>query len=108
MKTLWYYVLLALGAEDRHGQAIAREVSELSGGQVRVWPAGLYGALEELEAHGWIQELTDKRRPAAESQRRRYYRLTASGRAVLAAETDRLATVVRIARGRVGTRRRET
>jgi DNA-binding PadR family transcriptional regulator len=108
MKTLWYYVLLSLGDEDRHGQAIAREIAELSGGQVSVWPAGLYGAFVELESRGWIEELTDKRRPADESQRRRYYRLTAAGRTALTSETDRLATVVRIARGRVRARRRET
>lgn len=108
MKTLWYFVLLALGTEDRHGQSIAREVSELSGGQVRVWPAALYGALDDLEAQGWIAQLANQDRPARESQRRHYYRLTPAGRTALATETDRLAAIVRIARGRVGARRRES
>ena len=100
LKPGWYYILLALASDDRHGQSIAREVHELSAGQVRLWPATLYGALDELEQRRWIEELTDARRPADESQKRRYYRLTRSGRAALAAETDRLASVVRIARAR--------
>lgn len=101
MKTTWYYILVALAADDRHGQSIAREVLDVSGGRVRLWPATLYGAIDELQAQGWIQELTDgPRRPADESERKRYYGLTRAGRAALGAETDRLAGVVRIARAR--------
>jgi len=108
VKPLWYYILVALAAEDRHGQSIAREVLELSAGRVRLWPATLYGAIEELESQGWIEELTDARRPTDESQRKRYYRLTRAGRAALTAETDRLAAVVRTARARVRPRAGET
>ena len=107
LKPLHYYILLALAGEDRHGLSIAREVHDLSTGQVRLWPATLYGALDELENRGWIAELTDSRRPPDESQKKRYYRLTRAGRSALATETDRLAEVVRIARGRVKPRRGE-
>jgi DNA-binding PadR family transcriptional regulator len=101
LKTAWYYILLALAAGDRHGLAIAREVHSLSDARVRLWPATLYGALEELCDHGWIEELTaEMDRPAEESERRRYYRITRAGRRVLAAETERLAGLVRIARSR--------
>jgi DNA-binding PadR family transcriptional regulator len=99
MKTPWYYILVALAAEDRHGQSIAREVLELSDGRVRLWPATLYGAIDELQAQGWIEELTDESRPD-ESERKRYYSLTRHGRSALATETERLAGVVRIARSR--------
>ena len=101
IKPLWYYILLALAAEARHGQAVAREISRLSGGQLRPWPATLYGALDELEQQGWIDELGDGERPADESLRRRFYQLTRAGRAALTAETDRLAAVVTLARRRV-------
>ncbi len=47
VKTPWYYILLALAAGDRHGLAIARDVQTLSNAQVRLWPATLYGSLEE-------------------------------------------------------------
>lgn len=108
LKPAWYYILVALAAGDRHGQAIAREVLELSGGQIRLWPATLYGAIDELEDRGWIEELGAGRRPADESQRRRYYHLTRAGRAAVTAETERLASVVRTARGRVKPRQGET
>ena len=100
LKPLFYYILLSLAAEDRHGQSIARDVHELSTGQVRLWPATLYGALDELEAAGLIAELTDARRPADESARKRYYRITRFGRQVAAAEAARLAELVADARAR--------
>jgi DNA-binding PadR family transcriptional regulator len=108
LKPHWYYILVTLAGADRHGQSIAREVLELSDGRIRLWPATLYGAIDDLEDRGWIEELADLRRPPDESERRRYYRLTRAGRAVVAAETDRLAHVVRIARSRVKPRAGES
>jgi DNA-binding PadR family transcriptional regulator len=101
LKTPYYYILLALAAGDRHGLAIARDVHTLSDAQVRLWPATLYGSLEELRENGWIEELTaEPERPSDESERRRYYRITRAGRRVLASETERLAALVRVARSR--------
>lgn len=109
LKTPWYYILVALAGGDRHGLAIAREALSLSDGLVRLWPATLYGALEELCDCGWIEELHEARgRPADESERRRYYRITRAGRAAVAAETQRLAGVVRVARSRIKARTGET
>lgn len=100
-----YYILLSLAGEDRHGLAIARDVLTLSEGGLRLWPATLYGSLEELADRGWIQELDDARgRPAEESERRRYYRITRAGRTAVEAETNRLADLVRRARARVRAR----
>jgi DNA-binding PadR family transcriptional regulator len=101
LKTTWFYILLALAGEDLHGLGIAREVLALTDGRMRLWPATLYGAIEELADRGWIAELDEPRRPADESERRRYYRLTRAGRAVVTAEADRMANVVRVARARV-------
>ena len=108
LKTPWYYILLSLAAADRHGLAVAREVLSLSEGQVRLWPAMLYGALEDLSDRGWIEEVTDARRRPDDSERKRYYRITRAGRAAAAAETTRLATLVRVARARVKPRTGET
>jgi DNA-binding PadR family transcriptional regulator len=107
LKTTWYYILLALASADRHGLAVAREVLSLSDGQIRLWPAMLYGALDDLTERGWIEEVTNARRPA-ESERKRYYRITRAGRAAAAAETSRLATLVRVARARVKPRAGES
>jgi DNA-binding PadR family transcriptional regulator len=60
----------------------------------------LYGSLEDLREQGWIEELVDEPQRPDESERRRYFRITRGGRAVLAAETDRLAGLVRVARAR--------
>ena len=109
LKTAWYYILVALAADGRHGLAIAREVLALSDGLVRLWPATLYGALAEMCERGWIEELAGaRRRPPDESERRRYYRITRAGRAAVSAETERLAGLVRIARARVKPRTGET
>jgi DNA-binding PadR family transcriptional regulator len=107
LKTSWYYILLSLAAADRHGLAVAREVLALSDGRIKLWPAMLYGALEDLCDRGWIEELTDARRQD-DSERKRYYRITRAGRATAATETERLAALVRVARARVKARTGET
>jgi DNA-binding PadR family transcriptional regulator len=91
-------MLLALAGGPRHGLAIARDVREYSGGRVRLWPATLYGSLEELADAGWIEEIDAGARRPDTSERKRYYGLTRAGRAALDAETARLADLVRIAR----------
>ena len=102
MKTREYLILLALAGTDLHGLAIARAVQDLSEGQTRLWPVSLYGTLESLEESGLIEELDDRRhRPADESEKKRFYRLTRAGHRALAAETDRLGALVKIARSRL-------
>lgn len=102
MKRNWFFILLSLAAGARHGLAIMRDVLELTDGVVRLWPAALYGSLDELRERGWIEELSDpEARPEGESERKRYYEMTAEGRAALATEADRLAGLVRAARTRM-------
>ena len=99
MKTREYYLLLALAGGARHGLAMAREVERLSDREIRLWPATLYGTLDELSERGWIAEAAQP--PADESERKRFYSLTRAERQALAAETERLAGVVKVARGRL-------
>ena len=101
IKRHWFYILLALADGDRHGLAIARDAQALSDGAVRLWPATLYGSLDELRARRWIEELEEH--PEDESERKRYYRLTKSGRAVLVDEAERLGRLARLTRARVRT-----
>jgi DNA-binding PadR family transcriptional regulator len=108
LKTPSYYILLALATGDLHGQAIAREVLAVSDGRVRLWPARLYGALEDLSDRGWIEELHARTGRPDESERRRYYRITRAGRAAAAAEPQRLAELVRVARSRIKPRTGES
>jgi DNA-binding PadR family transcriptional regulator len=102
LKTHWFYILLSLAGADRHGLAIARDVLALSEGQLKLWPATLYGSLDELSSRGWIEELPESHaKTQTESERKRFYRLTRSGRTALAAETERLTQLARVARARM-------
>ena len=51
--------------------------------------------------HGLTLELTGSDHPDGESGRRRYYRATPSGRAALAADSERLAALAGTARRRL-------
>ena len=105
MKQRVYLILLALADSDLHGLGVARAVQQLSDGRTRLWPAALYGTLDELAESGWIEELDDPRdRPTHESEKKRFYRLTRTGHRALAAETDRLAALVKVARSRLKAR----
>jgi len=91
-------LLLSLADGPRHGYSIMQEVAERTDGQVRLWPAALYGLLRELEKIDLIVE-SDKR-PAADEddERRRYFALTPHGKRVLDAEIRRLEAIVNHAR----------
>src|SRR4030095_16172225 len=90
------HILLALADGPRHGYSIMQEVAARTDGQVRLWPAAMYGALRELEELDWIVE-SDKR-PSADDERRRYFSLTALRTRVLSAEVRRLEAIVDHAR----------
>ena len=93
-----FHLLLALAEEERHGYAIMRDIEERTGGLVRVGPGMLYGSIKWLAADGFIEEAAAKGR--AEDERRKYYRLTSDGRALLKAEASRLEAAVGLARSR--------
>jgi DNA-binding PadR family transcriptional regulator len=92
------HVLLALADSrpGKHGYAVAREVEELTDGQIRMGPGTLYGSIDRMLGASLIEEC--RPRVTDDDERRRYYRLTAFGRLVLSLELERLAQVVSIAR----------
>jgi DNA-binding PadR family transcriptional regulator len=94
------HILLALADEDRHGYAIMQEVERLTAGAVRMGPGTLYGTIKRLIASRLIEEVGERPAPADDDERRRYYRTTVLGRAVLAAETERMALLVGAARAK--------
>ena len=92
------HILLAVADGPRHGYSIMQEVAGRTDGQVRLWPAALYGLLRALEEMDLIVE-SDKRRAADEDDgRRRYFGLTPHGKRVLDAEVRRLEAIVHHAR----------
>ena len=96
---LSFQVLLALAGGDRHGYGIVKEVEKRSAGVIVPGTGTLYVALQRLLEDGLIEE-SDWRPsdPGDDDARRRYYRLTALGRAVARAEAERLAASVDAAR----------
>lgn len=101
LPTATLHILLALTEGEKHGYAIMGDVQRLSGGAVKVGPGTLYGSIKRMLADGLIEESDERPDPRLDDQRRRYYRLTALGERVCAAELQRLKTL--LARvGRVG------
>src|SRR5262252_4879374 len=74
-------ILALLQDESRHGYEIARLIEERSNGTITFHTASLYPTLYRLEDRKLIEGRWIER---AGQRRRRYYRLTASGRKVLA------------------------
>ncbi len=91
------HVLLAIGPEERHGYGIMAEIARMTDGTVQLGPGGVYTTIRKLLDDGLIEESDERPDPALDDARRRYYRLTALGRAVAAAEVRRLDTLVRAA-----------
>lgn len=94
------HVALALLDGELHGYALMRRIEELSDGAVRMGPGTLYGTINRLLEAGLVEETTDRRSAAAAdgdagTERRRYYELTADGRAIALDEIRRLAALVR-------------
>ena len=94
------HILLALADQDRHGYAIMQEVERLTDGGVRMGPGTLYGTIKRMLASRLLEEADDRPDPDLDDERRRYYRETPLGRAVLEAETARMATLVGAARAK--------
>ena len=93
------HILLALAAEDLHGYAIMQEVARQSEGNYRLGPGTLYDNLQRLLDQGLVREMGQ--RASDTDSRRRYYRLSAAGRGVLAAEVKRLDGMIHAARLRL-------
>jgi DNA-binding PadR family transcriptional regulator len=92
-----FFILLSLAREAQHGYAIMKDVEQLSGGRISFSTGTLYGALRRLLDQGWI---TPTANGSGGGRARKAYRLTAAGRRLLAAETDRLQTLVQTAQAR--------
>jgi DNA-binding PadR family transcriptional regulator len=94
-----FHILLALADEDRHGYGIMRQVEEQSCGRMRLGPGTLYSSVQTLLEEKLIEEVDPPRGDdSPNAERRRYYRLSSSGRKLARTEADRLAALLRVAR----------
>jgi DNA-binding PadR family transcriptional regulator len=87
MQEATFLIMTALAAGSQHGYGIITDVTEISGGRVRLRAGTLYTALDRLKADGLI--MVD-REEIVEGRLRRYYRLTLEGAKRLAEEAARL------------------
>ena len=90
-----FQILLALADGEKHGYGIMQEVSTRTGGQTRLGPGTLYGAIKRMLRSALIEEAEQGPDPQLDDQRRRYYRITDTGRRLAVAEAERLAELVR-------------
>jgi DNA-binding PadR family transcriptional regulator len=105
LKSSWFHVLLSLAGAPQHGYGIMQEVLARTDGKVRLWPATLYGTLKRLLDADLIEESDNRPDEPLDDARRRYYRLTKLGKRILAAESDRLESLVRAIRAKRGFRK---
>jgi DNA-binding PadR family transcriptional regulator len=96
---LSFYILLALFDGPAHGWGIIKRIRDITEGQSDPSTGSLYLAMMRLEKSALIAEA---KRPAGEADdpRRRYYKLTAAGRAMAQGEAQRLEQLVKHARSR--------
>lgn len=89
-----FFTLFALAGGEKHGYAIMQATQKLSDGSFRMGPATLYTTLQRLLDLDLVAEAAGD----ATDSRRRNYRLTKSGRALLDAELGRVEALLRKAK----------
>jgi PadR family transcriptional regulator, regulatory protein PadR len=89
--TLDVLVLRALSFGPMHGYAVARFIRSGSDGSFRIIDGALYTALHRLEERGIVESEWGT---SEKGKRAKFYRLTASGRRALRAETSNWAAYV--------------
>lgn len=94
--TLDMLVLKVLQPKALHGYAIALRLELLSKEVLQVEEGSLYPALYRMERRGW---LSSEWAMTETGRRARFYKLTRSGRAQLAAETESWARLTGAVQG---------
>jgi len=90
-----FSILLALSLKERHGYEIIKQVSEDSNDKINLSPGALYTSIKQLLEQGLIEEINKNN-----EDRRRYYRLTNTGKEVLSEELDYYRNTIVLARQR--------
>src|ERR1700722_595293 len=100
------HILLALAGGNLHGYGIIKEVTRNSDGHYRLGPGTLYDNLKKLMDAGLVADAatfssSKRKQLSSKEDDRRFYTLTKDGKNALAAEVDRLQSVVREAKLRL-------
>ena len=81
MQEATFLILTSLAEGSQHGYGIINDVTEISGGRVRLRAGTLYTALDRLRVDGLVEVDGEE---VVEGRLRRYYRLTPDGTKLLA------------------------
>lgn len=81
-----HYILLAL-REPLHGYAVMQKIEQMSNSTVVLAAGTLYGAIDNLHKHGWIE-------PVGQTGRRKMYKITEEGLTILKREQQRLKHIL--------------
>ena len=100
MTPVVFHVLLSLADEEAHAYRIMKEVSDRTDGSVSIGPGSLHFTLSKLLGADMIAESSARPDPNIDDARRKYYALTAYGRAVLRSEVGALSDIVELARAK--------
>lgn len=84
-------ILSIVESRARHGYEISKLIETRSNGQLKFHVASLYPLLYRLEERGWLQGRWVEK---AGERRRRFYSLTAAGRAALVRQRETWKTFV--------------
>ena len=85
-------IMSSLADGPKHGYALTKDIESFAG--VRLAPGTLYEALSRLESHGMIEAIES-------SDRRRPYRLTATGAAALSTYLESQRNVAEVGLSRL-------
>lgn len=88
------HVLLSLADEDAHAYRIMKEIEHRTSGAVVIGPGSLHFTLSKLLDSEMIAESAHRTDSEADDARRKYFRLTQYGRAVLESELGVLTDII--------------
>ena len=88
-----HLILLTLSSGPKHGYAMTQDIFEETG--IKLGPGTLYGAITKLAEQGLIEPLT------SDNDRRRPYKITAKGLAVLESYVNTWSRVMKVGKQRL-------
>lgn len=95
-----YQILLTMGDSVMHGYGIIQEFEAQTGQVGALLPGSLYNTISRMLKAGLIVESDRRPDPAEDDDRRRYYEVTPLGMQVARAESERLRSLLQLARSR--------
>ncbi len=88
-----FYILYCL-QEENHGYNIGLQVTQMTGGEIRISPGTMYGTLSKMEKDGLIAFVK-------EEEKRKFYCITELGNEILHLELARIERLYKNSKGEI-------